>query len=1001
MDLQQVLLEELNFEESANLIKSPTWSGIREIPNIDAVYRIGNKRIVYFSSMAALDYDKLLETYKAIWNESEVPLLYLSLPHEIRIYNCYNTPPQNAERLDNEKHLLKRLEGILDVESAITKIRQQIDHFDRIYLDSETFWNTDDGQMIDPYQRADQLLLRAVLGIKKQLMTDFRLSSELAYDLLGRSIFIQYLIDREFLTAELISEMTNSQYDDYQAILGDIEATYLFYEQLSERFQGDIFPVTKQEPEMVTGNILTAIRQFLGGGLYLGGNKTQLSFQAFNFRYIPIGFISELYDLFVDNRRATGSYYTSQALVDFILEETMSLDTISANMRILDPACGSGIFLVRAYQRLVNTWTHENKQPPDYHILSNILKQGIYGCDINTAAARIAVFNLYLAMLDYLPVERFNTGNFSFPQLLGENILALDFFSDQFIDVIGEIRFDRIIGNPPWGKTTLSKSAERIANEREYFIGGKQIVQVFLLYAPEFCKDKGEVAFIAPVKTTILVQDGTHQRFRQQFLEKHQLRIIVNFAALRHELFGGAISPSLVLFYSPKPPKSGEKFAYCVPKPAPLFKQAGVILLDVTEIKFLELQEVNRNPFIWKTALWGNHRDIALISRMKQYGTLDNIAQELKLERGQGFIVARKNRKPKPWLTGMHYLPTDNFASYVIGDDSLEIVRETHFRDATPRMRDVLFKSPSALILKGIKNGKVIAAYSERNIAFQDQVVAFVAQEENKDLLKWLTVFINSKLVQYYYFMTSTSWAVERDRVIQKEFRELPFVIPTSRDLRAVVDLFDQISKVIKEASKLDLSYNKSYMELETHLNQKVYDIFELSKTEQILVEDTIKYVSDYFYWVNNKRRKSGSSLSVQKPNVQILSDYTQVFSDNLNSLLKYQDMGLNATIYVNGAPLCVVEFIRVPANGSGEILSKQSSTDLQRMLKLLDNKLLRQHSSSLFIRRHVRIYDSDRFYIIRPSENRFWTRTQALVDADETLNEWLSSSRELQQEDV
>lgn len=1003
MDLQQVLFEELKFEESSNLDKSPSWSGIRDIPNIDAVYKIGNQRIVYFSRMFEIDYEQLLETYKAIWNESEAPLLYVSLPHEIRIYNCYNQPPQEANELDNEERLLKRLTEIINIEDAIAKIHQQINHFDRIHLDSETFWNTSDGQKIDREQRADQLLLRSILAVREQLVSEFKLSNEIAYDLLGRSIFIQYLEDRGFLTEELIREITSGKYSNHNDVLTDFDATYSFYERLSERFGGDIFPVRPQEKDYVTQNILGAIRNFIGGSIYVGKGTTQLLLFSFDFRYMPIGFISEIYDAFVENRRSTGSYYTSQALVDFILEETMPFDKITPKMRILDPACGSGVFLVRAYQRLVDAWIQENKQRPNYQTLSNILKHSIYGCDINAAAARIAVFNLYLAMLDYLPIDDFNKPDFSLPKLLKKTILPLDFFSDEFANHIGKLRFDRIIGNPPWGKTTLSKSAEKIAKQKDYHIGGKQIVQVFLLYAPEFCNDTGEVAFVAPVKATILVKDETHQRFHQQFLDKYHPRVIVNFAALRKKLFGRAISPSLVIFYSPRLSEDDKNFAYCVPKMSLLYKQTGTILLDATEVKFLSVAQIKNNPFIWKTALWGNHRDIGLILRLHEYRSLDEIVQELGWERGQGFIVARKNRTPKPWLTGMLYLPTDNFTKYVVLESELKIILETKFRDATPRMRDVLFKSPSALVLKGIDNQsrKLSAAYNELDIAFQDQVVAFVAQDKDKDLLKWLTIFINSNLAQYYYFMTSTSWGIERDRVIQKELRELPFLIPARGELGIIVELFEQISEIVKDASEKTLPQNQQYIELEYLLNQRIYDIFDLTETERIQVEDTIQYIIDFFYWSDSTGKKPRSAISLEQPNTQILSDYTQLFSDTLNSLLKYQQVGLNSTIYTNGAPLCVVEFQKVSLEQSGQTSIRKSSTELQEILKRLDERLLQQHSASIFMRRHVRIYDGDRFYIIRPNEIRFWTRAQSLADADETLNEWLNTSKTQQKEEA
>lgn len=1008
MDLQQVLFEELKFEESSNLDKSPSWSGTRNIPNVDAVYKIGNQRIVYFSQMVEIDYKQLVETYKAIWNESEAPLLYVSLPHEIRIYNCYSQPPQEDSDLDNEERLLKRLTEIINIEDAIAKIQKQINHFDRIHLDSETFWNTSDGQKIDRDQRADQLLLRSILAAREQLVHEFRLSNEIAYDLLGRSIFIQYLEDRSFLTEELISEMTSGRYSNHREILGDFDATYTFYSNLSERFGGDIFPVSPQEKELMTKvpTILGAIKNFISGSTYVGNGITQLSLFPFDFRYIPIGFISEIYDAFLENRRSTGSYYTSQALVDFILEETLPTDKITPEMRILDPACGSGVFLVRTYQRLVDAWIQENNQRPNYRTLSNILRHSIYGCDINAAAARIAVFNLYLALLDYLPPKDFNTPEFSLPKLLGKNILPLDFFSDEFSKGIGGRKFDHIVGNPPWGdQSVLTSAALNVIDKHNYAIGGKQVVQVFLMYASVFCKsDVGEIAFLAPTKSTILVKSGTHQQFRDKFIREYNIRLIVNLSAVRHELFGNAISPSSVIFYRPQAPTPQTKFTYCIPKPSPLFKKVGTILVDTSEIKFLSIDEVLDKPFIWKTASWGTHRDISLISRLSQYPSIEKAIKQLELIRGQGFqINGPGKKKPAEWLTGMKYLPTTEIDRYFIEQENLPKIQEKLFyRGSTSRYRE-LFTMPAVLIRRGTSNrGFTVAFKPSQALAFKDSITAIAGTIEQEDILKWLTVYINSDLVKYYIFMSSVVWAVERDKIIQKEFLQLPFSLPEPDVLHEIVDLFDQITLNIQE-SKSSASYrvSKEYNSLVKELDTKVFDVFDLSLKERILVEDGINYSIDFFYWSQSKSRKPQNAVSVQQPDVSILTNYVEEFSQSVISLMKFQNEGLNSRIYVNGAPLCVVEFQKTSLNDAGRIETTQSSKELHQILKRLDERLIQQHSASIFMRRHVRIYDADKFYLIRPSENRFWTRAQALADADETLNQWLSASKTLQKEEA
>ena len=66
----------------------------------------------------------------------------------------------------------------------------------------------------------------------------------------------------------------------------------------------------------------------------------------------------------------------------------------------------------------------------------------------------------------------------------------------------------------------------------------------------------------------------------------------------------------------------------------------------------------------------------------------------------------------------------------------------------------------------------------------------------------------------------------------------------------------------------------------------------------------------------------------------------------------------------------------------------------LRRTLQRLDKLLLEQRASTLYMRRHGRIYDGPWLYFVRPSECRFWTQSQARADADSFILELLDNSR-------
>ena len=82
----------------------------------------------------------------------------------------------------------------------------------------------------------------------------------------------------------------------------------------------------------------------------------------YSFDVVPLEFISSIYEEFVT---AKGAHYTPGYLVDFMLDEVLPWGGEQWDLKILDPACGSGIFLVKAYQRLIQRWknAHPDQKP--------------------------------------------------------------------------------------------------------------------------------------------------------------------------------------------------------------------------------------------------------------------------------------------------------------------------------------------------------------------------------------------------------------------------------------------------------------------------------------------------------------------------------------------------------------------------------------------------------------------------------------------------------------
>lgn len=1000
-ELEQILFEELGFAGSPGLFAAPDipWPNGRVIPDIDQALFLKHVPIAYFSRLNELDLGMIRQLHKNVWSQSKAPLLFVTLPHEVRIYSGYQlplSPDEELEELNARPRLLQHLRELSDHLTARREIQEKLveaNHYERIYLETGAFWDTDEGQEIGYESRADKQLVEG-MGQMRKLLIEAGLSNSLAYTLLGRSIFIRYLEDREALTPDWTRQMTNGKVAGYpEALEAGRDVTYRLFEQLSQRFNGDLFPIEPEERD-VNENHLRILHSFLSGTNLETG---QLSLLPYNFEYIPIELISHIYDTFIDDRRSSGAYYTPLLLADFVLEEALGDEVIHPEMTVLDPACGSGIFLVGAYRRLVQAWRRERGKPTPED-LNRILRQNIFGVDESREAVRIAAFSLYLEILNHLTNEQIRNEAFRFPPLQEYNLLASDFFAEEVDDHFAPHQFDRVVGNMPWGKGTLTERASKWLAANDYAVGGKQAAPAFMLRAPDFCKDSGEIALLAPAKSTILVTSDTHQAFRDRFFQSYHVRAVVNFSLLVYELFPKAISPAVTVFYSPTSPDLDSKLIYGVPKPSSLSQRLKAVVLDTTEIKFLDRRDLLHQPHLWKVALWGTPRDAALIRRLMNIPTLREQSSHLGWkEAREGFQIGeskdekrQKKRKPTPdYLKQLPFLPTDRFQSFFISTENLNPIEANRVWRSGDKER---FRAPLVLI----HQSKCRAAYVNTDISFLASMSAVNGERGQEDVLKWLTCVINSPLTLYYQFLTSTRWGVERSNPLHKEYKDMPFLIPDANDQRykEVIHQFDQLAQLLAENDDFfNQKHEQEIAEREAAIDQLVYSIYSLHSIEKQLVQDMIEYGIGYFNWAKRKTRKPRGVKPVQEPELDMLTAYSDIFSRTATSVLRVNNQTLNATVYNNGAPLTVVSFDLVTLDKTQSVRVVTQPNTMRTKLRELDRLLLERRTPSMYMRRHVRIYDNNQLSLVRPSEQRFWTQSQARADADAFLAE-LSSAQ-------
>ena len=137
----------------------------------------------------------------------------------------------------------------------------------------------------------------------------------------------------------------------------------------------------------------------------------------------------------------------------------------------MDPACGSGVFLVGAFRRLINIWgSLNNWQRPEANTLKELLNQSIYGIEIDRDAIDLTVFSLCLAVCDALQPDVI-WQDLRFDRLRGSNLIEADFFQilldrRQGKSTVLDAGFDVVVGNPPF-RSPPSPAGTRLDKERQ------------------------------------------------------------------------------------------------------------------------------------------------------------------------------------------------------------------------------------------------------------------------------------------------------------------------------------------------------------------------------------------------------------------------------------------------------------------------------------------------------------------------------------------------------
>jgi len=969
--------------------------------------------------------EEIRQLHLKTWNTGRAPVFFVALPGELRVYSAYQKPIRDKEEWRTTERWLKKVKSITQV--------SELQEFSRPNIESGYLFK----QMSKDFNcenRVDRWLLKNLRSLREKLEGKNPDKREYVHALIGRSIFIRYLEDRKILVEEYFSDKAiskDSKYKCFTDVLISKRDTYNLFYKLRNDFNADLFTLSEAEEIIIQDNDLHLLSDFLIGKSI--GTQLDLFFWAYKFNIIPTELISTIYEEFYHEHGGEedkGTHYTPITLVDFVLSQCLTTKKLDEGARVLDPACGSGIFLVEAFNRMVyHECIRQNVDRLPREKLIKILTDRIVGVDINSAAIQVAAFSLYLAFLNFLKPRDIRKHK-QLPKLVfdinqpdsGKNLFNADIFLltpteraelherlkrkkryegkiddefmiDQPVLPLKDFQFDIIIGNPPWGGADVSSGNQLATKWCKVFknpVGFKELSQCFIWRVRRLLSLGGEIGLL--VSSGILFKhEDKSKDFREQWLKQNRIRAVYNFSHVRHVFFRKqkkeAIAPFVALFFSPNLKEKSDKniqnrISYVSIKRCEFIEQLQAVIIDKTDLRKARQSQFLANDWLWKTLIWGGPRDIELIGELKTcYPPLTEIAPD----HGRGYQEGGGKKNKHTDELGVKFeLQTAKFNENL---DFSKLYIPIEPRKIHAIGQPKVFKGPRLLIKRGVsrsglKFGEIQARLAYDPFAFRNSIIGVRLDTLDDKKRKVILGIVRSSLAKYYHFLTCSTWGFWHYEIHVEEHLSIPIRFPESLNLQnriiIAVDPFISTSRATIY-SEIDC---QKWLIMQDKLDEAIFDLYELSDAQRDLVRDLCQVKLEFFY-------KGVESKASKPPTVDMLTQYCDAFREIWHNRLAPKGKALEARIYApHNGRLCGISFELKDLMAAKFYNPITDNFEWKQWFDRLSESLIREYSAGIYFDRVVKQLNESSMFIIKRAKQFLWTKSQAREDAYELLTE-------------
>ncbi|HLG66020.1 MAG TPA: N-6 DNA methylase [Ktedonosporobacter sp.] len=565
--------------------------------------------------------------------------------------------------------------------------------------------------------------------------------------------------------------------------------------------------------------------------------KTLYQLSRFNFSHVDTDIIGTIYNTYVnrDEKRHKGQYYTPPKIIDYILDQVgyTGTNVIGANKRLIDPACGSGSFLIAAAKRLIATYRTRQGVASDAQSILTRVQQNLYGFDLNPFACYLAETNLLIQVLDLIKeinesgkvfqLDRFNIYNVDALARPGSVYDTMRMLRVEESDQVNKVKsraaktpseqgFAFVVANPPYG-AKLSDAYKKTLRDNwaDVFYGQPDTYTFFLKLGIDLLADNGRLGFITP-NTYLMGRDTA--KLRHKILTTTCIEQIVD---LPRGIWRDATVDCVLLFLAAEKREEQRKNQmtqiYLLHPHNPLDKLTSQQWAEaLVQRQGIWMSEPSSQINIRQTPLLQHIEDACRIplenstqTKVQRLGDVTDSSQGIipyyTREEGRTNVYIKPEQdvpadEPewKPLLDGNSY----------VGRYELRWGRKRLYLKYgkwlyTPNAPKY-YEAPKILLVRlrnKILKRRLVGTYDATGFFNRDNYNNIIAKDPRYDL-KYILALFNSSLLNYWYGRT-----FDNVNINPTTFRQLP-IYPADKDTQAVfAKLVDEILARHAELNRL------------------------------------------------------------------------------------------------------------------------------------------------------------------------------------------------------